>query len=189
LRVAVKDGAKPDFDAIRAALAKEVPGASLDDHRAWLDRLARMAWTTVGFGVAILALVLAATVLTVVFATRGAMAECHDIIEVMHFVGATPGYIANQFLRHFLVLSARGAVAGGIMSVLVFAGLSLWTAWNRETPEGEQVNALFGSFTLSWYGYLGIAAVAGAIVLLAAATSRLAVLAHIRALEIYSQRR
>ena len=39
-------------------------------------------------GIAVLVLMLSATVLTVVFATRGAMAGNGHIIEVLHFVGA-----------------------------------------------------------------------------------------------------
>ncbi|MEC9343776.1 MAG: ABC transporter permease, partial [Pseudomonadota bacterium] len=168
LRITVKEGATPDYDAIRAALAEKVPGAQLDDHGAWLDRLNRMAWTTVVFGTAILAMVLGATALTVVFATHGAMAECRDIIDVLHFVGATPGYVAGQFQRHFLTLSARGAIAGGVMSVLVFAALGFWTAWSSETPQGNQVRALFGAFTLGPRGYLGIAGIVLVVILLAA---------------------
>lgn len=189
LRITIKEGARPDFDAIRIALSENVPGAYLDDHGAWLERLNRMAWVTVAIGTAILALVLGATALSVVFVTRGAMAECRDIIDVLHFVGATPGYVAGKFQRHFLVLSARGAIAGGVMAGLVFAALSAWISWNRTTPEGEQINALFGNFALGWRGFIGIGTVALVVIALATLTSRLVVMAHIRALEVYSHRR
>ena len=43
LTVSVAEGAKPDFEGIRARLEAEVPGASLDDHRAWVERLTTMA--------------------------------------------------------------------------------------------------------------------------------------------------
>ena len=61
----------------------------LDDHRRWIDRMRTMAGTAVAAGVAVLALVLAVTVLSVTFATRGAMATNRPIIEVLHYVGAT----------------------------------------------------------------------------------------------------
>ncbi len=67
---------------------------ALDDHRTWVDRLVAMARTTVTIGVAVLVLMLSATVLTVVFATRGAMAGNGHIIEVLHFVGAEASFIA-----------------------------------------------------------------------------------------------
>jgi len=85
--ITIDEDAPPDFAQLSAALAPEVPGATLDDHRTWVDRLVAMASTTVTIGVATLALMLTATVLCVVFATRGAMAGAGHIIEVLHFVG------------------------------------------------------------------------------------------------------
>ncbi|MEL6750802.1 MAG: ABC transporter permease, partial [Pseudomonadota bacterium] len=94
----------PDLTTLALRLAQEVPGASLDDHRSWQDRLTTMAQATVLIGAFVFVLMLAATVLTVVFATRGAMAGNREIIDVLHFVGAERGYIASQFQRHFLLL-------------------------------------------------------------------------------------
>ena len=51
---------------------------------------------------------LAATVLSVIFATRGAMATNRPIVEVLHFIGAKSGFIAGQFQRHFLMLGLEG---------------------------------------------------------------------------------
>src|ERR1044071_4940962 len=67
-------GASPDFAQLRSALAADVPSASLDDHRGWAGRMRAMANSVVAIGFAILGLMLAATILSVSFATRGAMA-------------------------------------------------------------------------------------------------------------------
>ena len=187
LTVAIKSGARPDFAAIRAALESGVPGASLDDHRAWVDRLTAMAWTMIAVGLAVLALVLTATVLTVVFATRGAMAGNREIIEVLHFVGADGRFIARQFQRHFLVLAARGALAGGGGAAALFIALAVWSMLSRATPQGDQIAALFGSFAIGWMGFLGIALVVAAIALLAAGTSRQTVMARVGQLETYGR--
>ena len=111
--VKLASGARPDFAALRQTLAAQVAGASLDDHRGWIDRMRTMAGTAVAAGVAILALVLAVTVLSVTFATRGAMATNRPIVEVLHYVGATDGFIASQFQRHFLLLGFKGGAIGG----------------------------------------------------------------------------
>ena len=79
-----------------------------------------MAGTAVVAGVAVLALVLAVTVLSVTFATRGAMATNRPIIEVLHYVGATDGFIAGQFQRHFLLLGFKGGAIGGGAAILLF---------------------------------------------------------------------
>ena len=73
---------------MRDLLKTEVPQAFLDDHRTWVDRLVSMARTTVMIGISVLGLVFIAMVLTVVFATRGALAGNRHIVEVLHFVGA-----------------------------------------------------------------------------------------------------
>ncbi len=179
LTVALKANGKPDFAAIRAALKDKVPSASLDDHRTWLERLTRMAWTMAAIALAVMVLVLVATTLTVVFATRGAMVGNRDIIEVLHFVGAEPGFIARQFQRHFWALGMKGAAAGALAAAALFVALALWSTLAPETPERDQVDVLFGSFSLRWSGYFGIAAIAGAVAALAAATSRYTVLSHI----------
>ena len=109
--VTIDQANPPDFAALRTGLA-ELSTATLDDHRTWVDRLIAMARTMVTIGMSVLALMLAATVLTVVFATRGAMAGSGHIIDVLHFVGAEARFIAIQFRRHFLVTGAKGAAAG-----------------------------------------------------------------------------
>ena len=104
--IAVRVGprARLDVPALRQTLTAQVAGASLDDHRGWIDRMRRMAAAAVAGGIGIFGLVLAATVLSVAFATRGAMASNRPIVEVLHFVGAKEAYIARQFQRHFLML-------------------------------------------------------------------------------------
>ena len=73
---------------------------------------------------------LAATVLSVIFATRGAMATNRPIVEVLHFIGAKSGFIAGQFQRHFLMLGLEGGVIGGGLAMLLFgAGRHRVAAW------------------------------------------------------------
>ena len=62
--VRVDEGAAPDFSAMRRALTARVPGATLDDHRFWIDRLSSMARTFVLAGLLVLALMIAATALS-----------------------------------------------------------------------------------------------------------------------------
>lgn len=71
IAVEIDPASPPDFDALREAVERAVPQASLDDHRMWMSRLVAMAQATVLAGIAILVLVVVAAVLTVVFATRG----------------------------------------------------------------------------------------------------------------------
>ena len=143
-----------DLKALRTSLSDALPGvASLDDHALWLQRLSTMANTFVGIGVGIVALVLAATGLAVVFATRGAMAGNKEVVEVLHFVGADDDYIARAFQSRFFRLGLRGGALGAGAALLAFV-LAGWLAgaW-RSSPAGDEIEALFGAFHVSWRGY------------------------------------
>lgn len=176
-------GAAVNLPAFRKALADHVAGVSLDDHHLWFERLATMADTVVAVAVVIFGLVLAAMTLAVAFATRGAMAGNREIVGVLHFVGAEDRFIAREFQRHFLRLGLRGGAIGGTCAALVFAGAGLLQASLAETPGGDQLQALFGAFTLGLAGYGAIAAIAVAIALATGFTSRTVVFRHLQALE------
>jgi cell division transport system permease protein len=106
----------PDFAAMRDLLKTEIPQAFLDDHRTWVDRLVSMAHTTVLIGTGILVLVFTAMILTVIFATRGALSGNRHIVEVLHFVGAESSFVASEFQKHFLKISIKGSAAGGALA-------------------------------------------------------------------------
>lgn len=171
-----------DTVALRLALEDKVPGASLDDHGVWLARLATMAKATVAIGIVVFGLVLAAMLLAVAFATRGAMAGAKEIIEVLHFVGAADGFISRQFQTHFLRLGMRGAAIGGGVAILFFFIVARALATWRTSAGGEQVEALFGTFSLGLGGYSAILVIAAAIALLTGIVSRVIVYRHLRAM-------
>jgi cell division transport system permease protein len=147
-----------DLAPLRKALGERVAGASLDDHRAWIDRMRTMARTTIAGGIGVLVLMLTATVLSVIFATRGAMATNRPIVEVLHFIGAKSSFIAGQFQRHFLMLGLEGGLIGGGLAMLLFGAAGIAARMGAGTASGDQVATLFGSFALGWDGYLAIVA-------------------------------
>jgi cell division transport system permease protein len=164
----VQPGTVLDLTALRSKVTQLAPSASVDDHRAWIERMRSMTGATVFAGIAILALVIIATVISVSFATRGAMAANRPIVEVLHFVGAGDRYIANRFLRHFLRLGLQGGVIGGGVAMLAFGFSESIASWFSGTPVGDQFAALLGTFSLRPSGYLALAAQA---VLIAAITA------------------
>src|SRR5439155_207531 len=80
----VQPGTVPDLAALRSRVMQVAPSASVDDHRAWIERMRSMTGATVFAGIGILALVIIATIISVSFATRGAMAANRPIVEVLH---------------------------------------------------------------------------------------------------------
>jgi cell division transport system permease protein len=164
----VQPGTVLDLAALRRRVTQVSPSASVDDHRAWIERMRSMTGATVIAGIGILALVIVATIISVSFATRGAMAANRPIVEVLHFVGAGDRYIANRFLRHFLRLGLEGGLIGGGVAMLAFGFSESIAGWFSGTPVGDQFVALLGTFSLRPSGYLVLAAQA---VLIAAITA------------------
>jgi cell division transport system permease protein len=164
----VQPGTALDLDALRSHVSQAAPSASVDDHRAWIERMRSTTGATVLAGIGILGLVIVATIISVSFATRGAMAANRPIVEVLHFVGAGDRYIANRFLRHFLRLGLQGGVIGGGVAMLAFGFSESIAGWFSGTPVGDQFAALLGTFALRPSGYLALAVQA---VLIAAITA------------------
>jgi cell division transport system permease protein len=154
--IKLASGTAPNFAALRQALAKEVPTASLDDHRGWMERMRTMAGTAVICGLAVLGLVIAVTMLSVTFATRGAMATNRPIVEVLHYVGATDSFIASQFQHHFLLLGLKGGAVGGGVAIILFGCAEAARAWLAGTPSGDEAAALFGNLSIGVKGYVAI---------------------------------
>ena len=159
---------KPDLAPLKQALARDVPPAAIDDHRGWIERMRAMSAAAVAGGIALLVLMLAATMLSVAFATRGAMATNRPVIEVLHFVGARNAFIAGLFQRHFLLLGLEGGVIGGGAAIALFLIADLASRWLRGTAAADQMAALFGTLSS---GILGYVAVLGQIVVIAAVTA------------------
>ena len=107
-----------------------------------------MAKSVVFVAAVIFVLVLVAMILAVGFATQGAMAGNREIIEVLHFVGAADSYISRQFQRHFFRLGLRGGAIGGGLAILAFLASGALASWLRATPGGDQMEAMFGDFSL-----------------------------------------
>ncbi|WBL79733.1 ABC transporter permease [Bradyrhizobium xenonodulans] len=168
----VQPGTPLDLGALRARVTQVAPSASVDDHRAWIERMRSMTNATVLAGIGILALVIIATIISVSFATRGAMAANRPIVEVLHFVGAGDRYIANRFLRHFLRLGLEGGVIGGGAAMLVFGFSESIAGWFSGTPVGDQFAALLGTFSLRPSGYVVLALQAVLIGAITAVASR-----------------
>ncbi len=157
-----------DLAALAVKLAAAVPGASLDDHEPWLERLVSLARSIQGLALAVVAIVGTATVAIIVFATRAGLAAHADAIEVLHLIGARDGYIARQFRRHCLKSALKGGIPGATLAALAVAVIAILGA-RLETP-------LLASSTLGLGDWIALALppVAGAV--LATLTAHLTVL-------------
>jgi cell division transport system permease protein len=169
--VRVAPGETPDLASLRQKLAAQIPGATLDDHRGWIDRMRAMARNAALAGLAVLAMVFAATMLSVMFATRGAMSTNRQIIEVLHVIGARRDFIAGEFQRHFLLLGLKGGAIGGAAAIVLFVLIGLMSDWFKGGAEDN----LFGNLSLGAAGYGAIIGLVLLVAAVTAGTSRLTV--------------
>ena len=172
--VQLADPAEAEIDKLQRDLAA-VKGASLDTHAAWRQQLNIMAGTIVLSGLLVLTLIVLATVLAIIFATRGTMASNREIVDVLHFIGASNHFIAGEFQGRFLAIGFRGGIIGGLGAIAFFIGVGLAVAGVLPNEASQQLGVLFGRFSLGIDGMLGIAAVVPVIAALTAITSRLTV--------------
>ena len=140
--VRIAPGAAPDLAQLRQTLGEQVPAASLDDHRGFVDRMRAMSGAALAGGIGVLVLVLVATVLSVTFATRAAMATNRPVIEVLHLIGAKDNFIAGHFQRHFLQLGLKGGLIGGGSALALFALAELAERLVRRHGGGRPVRGL-----------------------------------------------
>lgn len=173
--VQLGDPALFDLEALSAKLVDAIPEATIDTHELWQQQLNAMAGTVVLSGTLALILILAATVLAIVFATGGAMATNREIVDVLHFIGASDTYIAGAFQERFLAIGMQGGLVGGACSIVFFFVASTITNAILPDQSATQVELLFGQFTLGWLGLMGLILTVVTIAILTAITSRVTV--------------
>jgi cell division transport system permease protein len=135
--VRLKPGGDFDADDLAKRLAAAVPGAALDDHRVWLDRLLRLIHTVEVLAGLILALIGLVIAGTVVYATRSGLAVHLDAIEVLHLIGAQDSYVARQFSDRALALGLRGGAIGLLPGVATLVGIDQLAAKLQGGPLPE----------------------------------------------------
>ena len=170
--VRIAPGAAPDLARLRNALAEQIAGASLDDHRRFVDRMHAVSGAALAAGIGVLTLVLAATMLSVTFATRAAMATNRHVIEVLHLIGAKDAFIGGHFQRHFLRLGLKGGTIGGGGALALFALAELANGRLADAADGAPLAALFGNFSIGVLGYAVVLALVGLIAGVTAVAAR-----------------
>src|SRR6185312_8078198 len=119
----IAPGSGVDLPSLTARLKAAAPDAVLDDHSRWIARLKGLADAVVWSAYGILLLIAVATAAAVSFATRAGLEAHHEMVELLHQMGAQSGFIARAFERHYfystLMASSLGAVLAAVFFVTV----------------------------------------------------------------------
>lgn len=123
---------------LAAELAAAVPGAELESHGRWVQRLTVLATSLQACAWLALAVVAGVAVLVIGVATRAGLMARRDAIQIVHGLGATDGYIASRFARRATGLAALGGSLGAVLALpvlLALASLAAPFAGEAATPE------------------------------------------------------
>ncbi|MDC8754775.1 cell division protein [Erythrobacter sp. sf7] len=164
--------APADIAAITAALEAKVPGARVDAQSDWLRpvyrALAALQWLALG----LIALIALATAAAVWLASRNALAQHRETVEIIHLLGGTDGQITMLFLKTVLREAAFGALLGTL--------LGLAAVWMLGQQFAALDSGMAGGGGLDAADWLVIAAIPLAGVLLALATARMTIALALR---------
>lgn len=112
-------------EALDQVLDAQGIDAQIDDHGAWIDDIRRSADFARWFGVAVFVLIAAAAAAVVAFATRAGLAARRDVVEVLHYTGAEPAFIARLFQARFARMAAGAGLFGALGAMAIGAVLRL----------------------------------------------------------------
>lgn len=175
IEVKVTPALHRDLDLLRTRLAAAAPGATLDDHSTWHDRLAAAAQSGQALAVFVFMLVMGAACAISIFAARAGLAANHDIVSVLHLVGATDEFIAAEVQRRFFVIGLRGAMTGLLVAYGALGAAALML------DAGLGKDSFLPQFTIGGWHALWLFTVPLVTCLVTAYTARLTVLRTLRA--------
>jgi cell division transport system permease protein len=172
----VTPGQSIDTEALAARLKSAAPHAVLDDHRRWLSRLESLA-DTVRYGAyGILLLIAGATAAVVTLATRAGLDAHHEMVSLLHQMGARAGFIARNIEWHYFISALLAALAGTALAAILFQGVAGLEVF------GVEAVPFLPPLALTWSELAWLAAVPVVISGIAWTTARVSVLSVVRAI-------
>jgi cell division transport system permease protein len=172
----ITPGEELDVNVLAAKLKQAAPHASVDDHRRWITRLRGLADAVRFSAYGILLLIAGATAAAVSFATRAGLDAHHEMVALLHQMGALPGFIARAVEWHYFISALFAAALGTLFAALFFLG-----AGGLEIFGVEAVPFL-PPLSLKWIEIPWLLAVPVATSLIAWATARISVLSVVKAI-------
>lgn len=117
IEVALSDNAEIDTAKILIDLEEAAPGVVLDDHDFWRDQVLTLISGFEMLATVAIGLIGFTAMAAVIFTTRSSVAIQRDVIEVLHLIGATDDYVAQEFQRQAFRISLIGSVLGTVFAL------------------------------------------------------------------------
>jgi cell division transport system permease protein len=124
----LKDDAEIDVAKLSASLKTHHAGIDVDGHEYWADHYLHFI-RLLEYGAYLLAmLVIAATIVMIVFTSKTALKLHQHAIWLLHSLGAPDDYIARQFQFNAFLLGVRGALIGTAFAAALFFLIGILTS-------------------------------------------------------------
>ena len=175
ITVDVEESLRRDMSLLKNRLSAAAPNAVVDDHQAWRDRLAAAARSGQMLAFGVFSLIVGAACAVAIFAARAGLAANEHVVSLLHLVGATDQFIANEVQRRFMILGARGSAIGLLAAITTLAIFGL----SAQSASGDQFFLPGFDFT-AWLAF-SLLSVPIAICLVIAIAARMTVLSALRA--------
>jgi cell division transport system permease protein len=172
----ITPGESVDIAGLTARLKQVAPHALLDDHSRWIARLGALTDTVRYSAYGILLLIAGATAAAVSFATRAGLEAHHEMVELLHQMGARAAFIARTVEWHYFLSALMAAALGTALAAILFLG-----AGGLEFVGVEAVPFL-PPLSLKWTEIPWLLAVPAVTALIAWMTARISVLSVVRAI-------
>jgi len=172
----ITPGEDVDVPALVAKLKQAAPHATLDDHSRWITRLSGIADTVRYSAYGILLLIAGATAAAVSFATRAGLEAHHEMVALLHQMGARASFIARTVEWHYFTSALFAALLGTLFAALLFLGAGGLERF------GVDAVPFLPPLTLAWSEMPWLLLVPVATALIAWATARISVLSVVRAI-------
>ena len=172
----ITPGEELDVNTLAAKLKQAAPHASVDDHRRWISRLRGLADAVRFSAYGILLLIAGATAAAVSFATRAGLDAHHEMVALLHQMGALPSFIARAVEWHYFISALFAAALGTLFAALFFLAASGLEVFGLEAVP------FLPPLSLKWMEIPWLLAVPVATSLIAWATARISVLSVVKAI-------
>lgn len=122
-----------DVAGLRRRLDAAGLAASVDDHAVWLSDLSAFAGAATAAALGVAALIFGSGLAAVAFAVRAGLAINHDVVRLLHLMGAPDDYISRQFETHIGRRTLRGGAVGAAAAAAALLGLDQLAGGLRAT--------------------------------------------------------
>ncbi len=157
---------------LRALVVPVAASTRVDAQAGWLAPVFAAIDTLQWLAGGLIALLALATIAAVLLASRNALGNHRETIEIVHMLGGTDKQIARVFQRSMAFDAAAGGLVGLLFGVVTIAALSRQFA--------ALGSGMVAGAVLHWQDWIVIAAIPLAGIALAVLTARVTVLAALR---------